>query len=113
MAAMEDTMKSHVHKFRLECSIVNGHCHRLLGYAGSMLGLERLHFHFYYGVSSYMDHTHYFCGITGFPVKTENGHIHRMEGLLESNSRHEHKYKGYTSEDISYIGSSQIISFVR
>ncbi|NLK86116.1 MAG: hypothetical protein GX279_01310 [Clostridiaceae bacterium] len=106
-------MKSHVHKFRLECSIVNGHYHRLLGYAGSMLGLERLHFHFYYGVSSYMDHTHYFCGITGFPVKTENGHIHRMEGLLESNSRHEHKYKGYTSEDISYIGSSQIISFVR
>lgn len=106
-------MKSHVHKFRLECSIVNGHYHRLLGYAGSMLGLERLHFHFYYGVSSYMDHTHYFCGITGFPVKMENGHIHRMEGLLESNSRHEHKYKGYTSEDISYIGSSQIISFVR
>lgn len=106
-------MKSHVHKFRFDCRIENGHNHRLLGYAGAMLGLERLHFHFYYGVSSYSNHTHYFCGITGMPVKTENGHIHRMEGLLENNALHEHKYKGYTSEDISYITSSQIISFVR
>lgn len=106
-------MKSHAHKFRFDCRTEHGHNHRLIGYAGNMLGLGCLHFHFYYGVSSYTDHTHYFCGITGLPVKTENGHIHKMEGTLEANIRHEHKYKGYTSEDISYIGTSQIISFVR
>ncbi len=106
-------MRSHSHKFRFDCSIENGHNHMLLGYAGAMLGLGSLHFHFYYGVSSYRNHTHYFCGITGMPIKTENGHIHRMEGLLENNDLHEHKYKGYTHEDISFISSAQITSFVR
>lgn len=106
-------MNYHMHKYRFDCRNTDGHNHRLLGYAGNMLGIGSFHFHFYYGISSYRNHTHYFCGITGMPVKTENGHIHRMEGILESNSLHEHEFRGFTLEDISYSSSTQAVSFVR
>jgi len=49
-----------------------------------MIGIEAFHIHAYYGISSYNGHTHYFSGFTGLPIKTENGHIHRIEGILES-----------------------------
>ncbi len=103
-------MYFHMHKYRFQCKNVKGHDHRLLGYAGNMLGIDSLHFHFYYGVSSYENHTHYFCGITGFPVRTVKGHIHRMTGMLESNILHEHEFKGYTFEDISYFSSRHAVS---
>jgi len=45
------------------------------------------------------------------PVKTENGHIHRMEGVLEFNNLHEHGYDGYTFEEISYFSSKQAVSY--
>ena len=106
-------MKFHMHKYKFECQYINGHCHRLIGYAGNMLGVKSFHFHLYYGVSSYDNHTHYFYGITGMPIITENGHIHRMDGLLECNNMHEHKFKGYTGEDISYFTSSHAVNFVR
>ncbi len=106
-------MKCHLHKYKFESRTANGHTHRLLGYAGNMFGINSLHFHFYYGISSYNQHTHYFCGITGLPVKTENGHIHRMEGILENNCLHDHKYSGYTFEDIAYFTSRQAVSFER
>lgn len=106
-------MKSHMHKYKFECRMENGHTHILTGYASGMLGIGSFHFHYYYGVSSYRSHTHYFSGFTGMPVKTENGHIHRMEGILEYNDMHEHIYKGYTSEDISCISSAQVIGFAR
>jgi len=106
-------MKSHMHKYKIECGMENGHNHRLIGCASGMLGIGSFHFHYYYGVSSYRSHTHYFCGFTGMPVKTENGHIHKMEGILEANDMHEHTYKGYTFEEISYISASQAIGFVR
>lgn len=106
-------MKFHMHKYKFECKNVKGHNHRLLGYAGNMLGVESFHFHFYYGVSSYDNHTHYFCGITGMPTRTANGHIHRMDGMLESNNLHEHKFKGYTFEDISYFSTRQASNFGR
>jgi hypothetical protein len=109
----EAFMKSHLHKYRFECRNVNGHNHRLVGYAGGMLGIGGFHFHYYYGVSSYRSHTHYFCGLTGMPVKTDNGHVHRMEGILENNDMHEHIYKGYTFEEISYISAPRAIGFVR
>jgi len=48
-----------------------------------MIGIEAFHIHAYYGISSYNGHTHYFSGFTGLPIKTENGHIHRIEGILE------------------------------
>ena len=57
-------MRSHMHKFKFDCRLANGHDHRLLGYAGGMVGIGSFHFHFYYGVSSYRNHTHYFCGVT-------------------------------------------------
>ena len=106
-------MKFHMHKYKFECKNINGHNHRLSGYAGNMFGVDGFHFHFYYGVSSYTTHTHYFCGITGMPIKTDNGHIHRMSGVLESNSLHEHGYKGYTTEDISYYLYRQAIDTAR
>ncbi len=106
-------MRFHLHKYKLECQITKGHSHRMIGYAGNMIGVGSFHFHFFYGVSSYDNHTHYFSGITGMPVKTENGHIHRMEGLLENNILHEHEFKGYTFEDISYYSSKQAVSFGR
>ena len=106
-------MKFHMHKYRLECRNVKGHTHRLLGYAGNMLGVDSFHFHFYYGVSSYSNHTHYFCGITGMPVRTESGHIHRMDGILENINLHDHEFKGYTFEDISYFPSQQAVSYIR
>jgi len=104
-------MNSHMHKYKFDCDTSNGHTHKLIGYAGSMIGIDGFHFHYYYGVTSYNDHTHYFSGITGLPIKTENGHIHRMEGVLESNSLHEHKFSGYTFEDISYSSHMQAVSY--
>lgn len=103
-------MKYHVHKYRFECKYSKSHNHRLIGYAGNMLGIGYLHFHIYYGVSTYDDHTHYFYGITGMPIKTQNGHIHKMDGILESNNMHEHKFEGNTNEDISYHASGQLVS---
>lgn len=76
-----------------------------------MIGFYSFHFHFYYGVCSYNNHTHYFSGVTGMPVKTENGHIHRIEGVLELNFMHIHGYEGYTQEDISYLPSKQATSY--
>lgn len=93
----------HIHKYKFESELDKGHKHRLLGYAGSMIGIGNFHFHYFYGISSYCNHTHYFSGITGMAVKTENGHMHRMEGILEYNNLHDHHFSGYTFEDISYI----------
>lgn len=106
-------MGYHMHKYKINCKTANGHDHLILGYAGNMLGTTSLHFHFYYGVSSYRNHTHYFYGITGMPTKTANGHIHKMEGSLEKNNLHTHEFSGYTFEDISTISSTQAVGFVR
>jgi len=106
-------MGFHIHKYKIECKNTGGHSHKLQGYAGNMLGVGFLHFHIYYGVSSYTTHTHYFYGITSMPVKTENGHVHKMIGVLEANNFHEHTYEGYTFEEISYIPSGNAVGFVR
>lgn len=95
-------MNRHMHHFKIESAMVQGHYHQLNGYTEYVIGAGRFHFHFYSGVSSYLDHTHYFSGITGFPIKTENGHIHKLEGILEINDSHEHKFIGYTFEEITY-----------
>jgi len=100
-------MNPHLHKYNFECEAVAGHKHRMIGYTDNRLGVNMVHFHFLYGISSYNSHTHYFSGITGLPIKTENGHIHRIEGILESNNMHEHKYCGYTFEDVAYTGRKQ------
>ncbi len=95
-------MFKHMHSYKIESMAIDKHCHILMGYTESTVGTDRFHFHFYSGVSTYTDHTHYFSGITGLPIKTENGHIHKIEGLLKSNKLHEHKYIGNTHEEISY-----------
>lgn len=96
-------MSPHSHKFRFECNISNNHKHRLSGYTENMLGVSGLHIHHFYGVSSYNGHTHYYAGISGLPVRTANGHVHKIEGILEFNDLHEHKFCGMTFEDVGYI----------
>lgn len=96
-------MNPHLHKYRFECKTVKGHNHILAGYTENIMGINALHFHVYRGVCSYSGHTHYFSGRTGLPVKTENGHIHKIEGVLEINNQHEHPYSSYTFEDVEYI----------
>lgn len=95
-------MGNHAHKFKFDCEMSNLHLHKVTGIADKTFGFGNLHFHYYYGVSSYTDHTHYFSGVTGLPVKTANGHVHRMDGQLEINSMHLHSYKGETFEEIAY-----------
>ncbi|MDP4091844.1 MAG: YmaF family protein [Bacillota bacterium] len=95
-------MNSHMHKYRFESEISNSHKHRIVGYTDRVIGIATFHFHSFYGISSYDNHTHYFSGITGLPIKTENGHIHRIEGILEVNVQHEHSYAGNTMEDVAY-----------
>jgi hypothetical protein len=96
-------MNPHLHEYKLDSSVGNGHRHRIRGYTDSMIGINILHFHYFFGVSSYNNHTHYFSGFTGLPVKTENGHIHKIEGILELNNLHEHSLEGYTFEETAYI----------
>ena len=76
-------MKYHLHKYNIESSKDNFHIHRISGYSERMIGIESLHLHMISGVSSYIDHTHNFYCRSGFPIKTKNGHIHKIEGILE------------------------------
>lgn len=96
-------MNPHMHKYKFESDLSNGHKHRLTGYCDGMIGINSFHFHFFNDISSYKNHTHYYSGITGFSIKTENGHKHRIEGFLEANNGHEHKFKSFTNEDITYL----------
>jgi hypothetical protein len=95
-------MTPHLHKYKFESNLSNEHKHRLTGYSDGMIGINSFHFHFFNGISSYKNHTHYYSGVTGFPIKTENGHKHKIEGFLEVNNMHEHKFSNYTYEDVSY-----------
>lgn len=97
-------MVYHAHKYKLDSAMTKGHNHRLLGYTDCSIGLNFLHFHFFYGVCSYNDHTHYYSGFTGIPIKTENGHIHKIEGILQTNIHHKHPFSSYTFENIEYTG---------
>jgi len=92
----------HTHYFKVDSKIVRGHFHHVVGYTEYVIGTESFHFHIYIGISTYTDHTHNYSGITGLPIKTENGHYHKIQGILECTDDHEHKFKGYTSEEISY-----------
>lgn len=96
-------MRYHLHKFKLDSEAASFHKHRIIGITETTIGFSGFHFHFFYGISSYTNHTHYFSGATGLPIKTENGHVHKMESVLELNSGHEHRFNGYTFEEISYI----------
>lgn len=97
-------MIPHIHRYRFECESKNGHKHIMTGYTERMIGFDSFHFHVYYGISSFLGHTHYYSGMTGLPVRTENGHIHKLAGKLEINETHEHAYKNVTYEDAAYTG---------
>ncbi len=99
---------SHIHKYKLDSDMKNMHKHRIIGYTEKIIGINSFHFHSFYGISSYSNHTHYFSGITGLPIKTENGHIHHIEGVLEANAQHEHSFSGQTSEDIEYTAKRTV-----
>ena len=96
-------MEIHLHRFEINSDFFEIHKHKVYGYVRNIFGIQTLHIHFYYGISSCTGHSHSFSGITSAPIKTQNGHIHKISGLLENNKGHEHKFKGYTFEDVSYI----------
>ena len=85
----------HTHYFKVDSKIVRGHFHHVTGYTEYVIGTESFHFHLYIGISTYTDHTHNYSGITGLPIKSENGHYHKIQGMLECAAEHEHKFKGY------------------
>jgi hypothetical protein len=109
----EAGMNVHIHKYKFDSDVSNIHVHTITGYASSAIGFRNFHFHFFHGVSTYIRHTHYFSGITSLPIKTENGHIHKMEGLLKYNDVHEHKFSGYTFEDVGYISSMLVTGHLK
>ena len=98
-------MVPHLHKYKFDCKPSNGHSHKTFGYTDNMIGINIFHFHYFWGICSYTGHTHYYSGFTGLPVKTENGHIHKIEGILELNSLHEHPFSNYTFEEVGYISN--------
>ena len=101
-------MNPHMHKYKFESVTYGDHKHRLSGLSQGMIGINSFHFHYYNGISSYKNHTHYYSGITGFPIKTSNGHKHKIEGVLEINNMHEHAFSSFTNEDIVYHSDSLI-----
>jgi hypothetical protein len=101
-------MSTHLHKYKFSSEVSKGHKHNIYGRTDYMIGINYFHFHYYCEISSYCGHTHYFSGITGLPIKTKNGHIHKIEGILEFNNNHQHKYSNYTFEDIESLTQKKI-----
>ncbi|HEX3029944.1 MAG TPA: YmaF family protein [Clostridia bacterium] len=95
-------MNSHIHRYKFESKTLCEHKHRLVGHTEGTIGINIFHIHSFYGISSYNGHTHYFSGFTGLPIKTQNGHVHKIEGVLEQNNRHEHEFSSLTFEEIAY-----------
>lgn len=95
-------MYPHVHKYKFESATANNHKHNIIGRTDSMMGFGALHFHYFCGVCCHNGHSHYYSGITSLPTKTENGHVHKIEGILEINNLHEHAFSSYTFEEIEY-----------
>ena len=93
-------MGLHIHDFRFNCDTNKGHNHRITNYTESHIGFNIFHFHYFSGICTYRGHTHYYSGITGFPTRTANGHIHKIEGVLEITNLHEHHFSGFTGEEI-------------
>lgn len=101
-------MNPHLHKYTFECNTKNNHIHKTTGYTDNMIGFTALHFHYFFGISSYNGHTHYYSGFTGLPVKTGKGHIHKIEGVLEINNMHEHEFSSHTFPDTAYVSGPLI-----
>jgi len=101
-------MNNHHHKYKIDSDISEYHKHTINGYVEMMLGFGLLHFHSFSGICTYTDHTHSFKGTTGLPVKTEAGHLHKIEGYLMLQNDHEHKISGFTSEEFEFTDSEQV-----
>jgi hypothetical protein len=78
------------------------------GYTDKMIGIAFFHVHYFRGVTSHNGHNHYYSGITSRPIKTKNGHIHKISGRSEGYDRHQHKYLNYTYEDVEYLSDGAI-----
>jgi len=99
---------THMHEFKFDTELSQQHKHVLHGLTDKVIGTNSFHFHLYHGVTSYLDHTHYFSGITSLPIKTENGHVHKLEGYVETVNNHNHRYFNYTFDDKAYIPDLQL-----
>ncbi|MDD4496272.1 MAG: YmaF family protein, partial [Eubacteriales bacterium] len=83
-------VQMHLHRFELKSDFSGIHFHYIKGYVKSNIGMGKMHVHVYSGVTPAEDHSHNFSGITGPPVKTENGHIHKISGILQRSAGHIH-----------------------
>lgn len=96
-------MNNHCHFYGFNSLSSQKHLHRMFGHTEYMFGIGLLHFHFYYGSTSFNGHFHTFSGMTGMAIKTENGHKHKICGRLELANGHFHHYTNYTHENVEYI----------
>lgn len=92
-------MINHYHFYRFNCLSDQKHSHRLFGHTEYMFGIGLFHFHFYYGSTSYNGHFHTYSGVTGFSIKTDCGHKHKISGKLNLTNSHSHLYENYTCEN--------------
>jgi hypothetical protein len=107
-------MITHIHPYKFDSKLANAHKHFIYGYTINLFGVSNFHFHTFKGISSHNGHFHSFSGFTGFPTKTEFGHIHKIEGQLILDNGHKHKLCDFTFEEISFIESNIFMkSFVK
>ncbi len=78
------------------------------GYTEKMIGIPAFHVHYFRGVTTFNGHSHYYSGVTSRPVKTKNGHVHRIAGKSDETNGHKHKFLNYTFEDVEYISNGAI-----
>lgn len=102
-------MNNHYHFYKLHSLTNKKHSHRLFGHTEYMLGIGFLHFHVYFGSTSFNGHFHTYRGVTGFAVKTPNGHRHKMAGKLELADTHIHYYENYTYENVEYTSGKLLM----
>lgn len=96
-------MLQHFHRYDIESQISLFHTHKIIGYTQKTIGLQGIHFHTFYGICSSNNHYHNFHGITSMPIKTNFGHIHKIDIYTDysNNSQHRHKISCFTHENIS------------
>lgn len=100
-------MIHHRHKFEIDSTMNHLHYHRVTGITEPGVGISFYHFHRFSGISNYHQHTHIISGHTSPPIKTENGHMHKINCKLKQSQRHSHNLNGYTFEEIEYMQKSK------
>ena len=90
---------THVHEIlgsvKLADHVCQAHNHRMAAVSGLPIALKcGDHVHdVCFGTDSYEDHVHAFSGRTGGAIRTGDGHVHYLEGMVTCADRHRHCFK--------------------